>query len=170
MRQERNEISRRLQMKTSILSMRQFLNEVKEQVRAELPAGLRDFQVSASRSLLKIHYGHHRLHYEVWANARDGHIELGLHFEDSPESTERLIAFFDPLIVEIKHELGPQVELERWTPSWGHIYQLLPSQPPTRLLVRVIAGHLVRMITVLQPLLDQADRPAAPINGPESRA
>ena len=53
-------------------------------------------------------------------------IEVGLHFEDGPVSTAAYLAYFDAHIVERKHELGPELELERWTPSWGRIYELVP--------------------------------------------
>lgn len=139
------------------LTRREFFHDVAQQVLASLPEDLRGFQTSATQNLLKLHYGHPRLHYEVWANARDQHIEVGLHFEDGPESTEHLIAFFDGYIVEIKHELGPEVELERWTQSWGHLYQLLPYQPLTDALARDVADRLARMIALLQPLLAEAD-------------
>ncbi len=142
---------------TSALTRREFFHDVAEATRQRLPADLRGFRASEARNLLKLYYGHPRLHFEVWANARDRHIEVGLHFEDGPESTERLIAFFDRHIVEIKHELGPRVDLERWTPSWGHLYELLPYQPLTDDLALVVAERLARMIALLQPLLAEAD-------------
>lgn len=139
------------------LTRRDFFHDVVQEVRARLPEDLATFQASATRNLVKLYYGHPRLHYEVWTNARDQHIEIGLHFEDSAESTDRLLAFFDAHIVEIKHELGPTVELERWTTSWGHIFELLPYQPLTEALVQEVAERLARMIIVLQPLLVEAD-------------
>ena len=36
------------------------------------------------------------------------------------------LAFFDARILEIKHVLGAQCELERWTTSWGHLFESLP--------------------------------------------
>lgn len=143
--------------RTTTLNRRDFFHDVVEQVRARLPGDLGAFQATATRNLVKLYYGHPRLHYEVWANARDNHIEIGLHFEEGPESTERLIAYFDRHIIEIKHELGQQVELERWTASWGHIYELIPYQPLTDALAGDVAARLARMIAVLQPLLDEAD-------------
>jgi len=141
---------------TTRLTRREFFHDVVAHTRAALPAELATFQTYATMNLVKLHYGQPRLHYEVWANARDNHIEVGLHLEDGPESTEALIAFFDRHIVEIKHELGPDVELERWTQSWGHLFTLLPYQPLTEDLARDVGARLARMIAVLQPLLDEA--------------
>jgi len=141
------------------LTRREFFHDVAEALRRTLPEPLNGFQASTTMNLLKLSYGRSRLHYEVWANARDNHIEVGLHFEDGPESTERLLRFFDGQIVEIKHELGPVVELERWTNSWGHLFQLLPYQPLTDELAIEISDILSRMITVLQPLLNEVESP-----------
>ena len=141
---------------TTRLTRREFFHDVVAHTRAALPGDLASFQTYATMNLVKLHYGQPRLHYEVWTNARDNHIEIGLHFEDGPESTEALIGFFDRHIVEIKHELGPDVELERWTPSWGHLFTLLPYQPLTEDLAQEVGKRLARMIAVLQPLLDEA--------------
>ncbi|HET9016941.1 MAG TPA: hypothetical protein VFN57_15170 [Thermomicrobiaceae bacterium] len=143
--------------RATTLTRREFFHDVVIQTRQALPEELRDFQSSVTMNLVKLHYGYPRLHYEVWANARDNHIEVGLHFEDGPESTDRLLAFFDGHIVEIKHEVGPELDLERWTQSWGHLYQILPYQPLTEALARDVAARLGRMIAVLQPLLTEAD-------------
>lgn len=143
--------------RVATLTRRDFFHDVVEQARAALPEDLAGFQTFATQNLIKVYYGHPRLHYEVWANARDNHIEIGLHFEEGPESTDRLIDFFDAQIVEIKHELGARVELERWTQSWGHIYELLPYQPLTDALARDVAARLACMIRILQPLLSEID-------------
>lgn len=137
------------------LTRRDFFHDVAESLRQLLPEPWRDFHANATRNLLKVSYGSSRVHYEVWANARDRHIEVGLHFEDGPESTERLLRFLDAHIVEIKHELGASFELERWTNSWGHLFQLLPYQPLTDDLTRDVSLTLVKMITLLQPLLSE---------------
>jgi hypothetical protein len=139
-----------------LLTRRDFFHDVAEALPPLLPESLRGFQTYTTRNLLKLSYGHSRIHYEVWANARDRHIEIGLHFEDGPDSTERLLRFFDAHIIEIKHELGPGFELERWTNSWGHLFQLLPYQPLTDKLTQEISLMLARMIILLQPMLADA--------------
>lgn len=138
------------------LTRRDFFHDVAEALRQSLPDSLRDFQVWTGAENFKLSYGHPRMHYEIWTNGRDRHIEIGLHFEDGPESTERLLRFFDARIVEIKHELGPTIELERWTNSWGHLFRLIPYQPLTDDLTAEASQELTRMICVLQPLLDEA--------------
>ncbi len=142
--------------KAPSLTRRDFFHDVAEAVRPMLPESLKGYQSFTTRDLLKLSYGHARIHYEVWANARDRHIEIGLHFEDGPESTERLLRYFDSHILEIKHELGEGFDLERWTNSWGHLFQHLPYQPLTDSLANQISATLARMIIVLQPLLSDA--------------
>jgi hypothetical protein len=144
------------------LTRRDFFHDLELALGPLLPEPLRAYQSSATHNLLKLYYGERRLHFEVWANARDRQIELGLHFEDGPESTKRLIRYFDGHIVELKHLLGPELELERWTNSWGHLYQVIPYQPLTDPLVAEIAGRLARMIALLQPLLAEAEPRARP--------
>lgn len=138
------------------LTRRDFFHDVAESLRQSLPDALRDFQIWTGSENFKLNYGRPRVHYEIWTNGRDRHIEVGLHFEDGPESTERLLRFFDVRIVEIKHELGPAIELERWTNSWGHLFRLIPYQPLTDDLTAEVSQELTRMICVLQPLLEEA--------------
>ncbi|MFW6075247.1 MAG: hypothetical protein ACOC9Y_06615 [Chloroflexota bacterium] len=138
------------------ITRREFFAAVRDRVQERLPAGLNTFRIQVSHRQMKLYYHRHKLHYEVWTNGRDDHIEIGLHFEEGPELTERLIRHFDRDILEIKHELGPQVELERWTRSWGRIFQLLPYQPLTEELATAVGDRLHDMITTLQPLLEEA--------------
>ena len=135
---------------------RDFLHSLPELLRQQLPLELQDFQVAGpTMNLVKFHYGHRAIHYEVWVNGRDRHIEIGLHFEDGPESTEQLLLWLDRHILELKHELGPETELERWTQSWGHLYQHLPYQPLTEALAEEIGRRLARFIVVVEPLLHE---------------
>jgi hypothetical protein len=138
------------------LTRRDFFADVVSRLRTKLPKELAAFRVAGTSNLLKIFYANERIHYEVWTNSALGLIEIGLHFEDGPFSTAAYLAHFDRHIVELKHELGPQVELERWTMSWGHLFELVPL---TRLDARVVdrtALRLAHLITTLQPLVEAA--------------
>lgn len=146
------------------LTRREFFGDLADATRRQLPLDRQSFEMRQTMNLLKVHYGaNYRIHYEVWINAEKQQIEIGLHFEDGPASTERLLAHFDLSILEIKHELGTQVELERWTRSWGHLFELHAVEPLTPALAERLAGRLVRFIDVLQPLLDEGyERGLAP--------
>jgi hypothetical protein len=150
--------TKRRQSSTTTITRREFFAAVRDRLALRLPEGFQGFRVNTSFRQMKVYFRHEKLHYEVWTNGRDQHIEIGLHFEDGPDRTEYLIRYFDPYILEIKHHLGPEVELERWTNSWGRIFQLLPYQPLTENLAVEVGDHLAAMIIQLQPLLDDAIR------------
>ena len=142
----------------SSLTRRDFFSDLTAAVNAAR-AGRDERELAARQTmnLLKLHYGaNYRVHYEVWISTEKGHVELGLHFEDGPTSTELLLRHFDACILELKHELGPEVELERWTQSWGHLFELHPLEPLHAAFVARLAERLARYIDVLQPLLDEA--------------
>lgn len=131
-----------------------------ERLRAVLPPERAGFRHRSNTSLLKVDYGNERVHYEVWTDGQRGQIEVGLHFEDGPVSTAAYLAFFDAHIVELKHELGAGCDLERWTPSWGHLYELHPLGRLDGKTVDRIARRLAALITALQPLVEAAGVPA----------
>ena len=138
------------------LARREFFDEIVARMRPMLPDGRREFRHRANPFLLKIDYGNQRVHYEVWCDTERAILGVGLHFEDGPVSTAAYLAYFDRLIVEIKHRLGTEVELERWTASWAHIYEHRALAPLTPLLAGEIAARLGEMIEVLQPLVEAA--------------
>jgi hypothetical protein len=138
------------------LTRRDFLAEVVDRLRPELTSELAGFREKRNQNLLKIYYDNEKVHYEVWFINQQRLIEIGLHFEDGPVSTAAYLAYFDQFIVELKHELGPDMEMERWTPSWGHIYELAPWTPLSERYAAQIGERLARYIAVLQPLVEAA--------------
>jgi hypothetical protein len=146
-----------VQPKLPTLTRRDFFSDVVDTVRANLPPNDRTLETRQTMNLLKLHYGaNYRVHYEAWISAERRWLELGLHFEDGPASTERLLVHFDRHILEIKHELGVEAELERWTQSWGHLFEMHPLEPLTPVYATRIGARLARYIILLQPLLDEA--------------
>jgi hypothetical protein len=142
------------------MTRRRFFDDVVGQLRPDLAAELGGFRYSANSWLLKVYFGNERIHYEVWPDSQRGHVEVGLHFEDGPASTAAYLAYFDARIVEIKHSLGTRVELERWTVSWGHLFETVPLVPLDRPFARQIAGLLAAQISLLQPMIEEAAIPA----------
>jgi len=141
------------------LTRRDFFAELLDRLRELLPADLAHFGHRSTMNLLKLDYGNHRVHYEVWCDGQRGQIEVGLHFEDGPVSTAAYLTFLDRHIVELKHELGPQLELERWTASWGHLYELHPLGRLDARVVDRVARRLAALITATRPLFDAAANP-----------
>jgi hypothetical protein len=151
---------------TVALSRRAFFDRVVAGVRKDVGSGLDGFRAQPYGHLLKLHYGNERVHYEVWPDSQRGRIEVGLHFEDGPVSTAAYLRFFDARIVELKHRLGPEVELERWTLSWGHLYYLVPLAPFDDAKAKQTASLLASLIGVLEPLVREAAVPRGRVDQP----
>ncbi|MGH2530678.1 MAG: hypothetical protein ACRDJW_00100 [Thermomicrobiales bacterium] len=141
------------------LTRQEFFAEVIDRLRGNLPSELAGFQHKSNQSLLKIYYANERVHYEVWLNSYQRTAEIGLHFEDGPISTAAYLTFFDRVIVELKDKLGTEIELERWTQSWGHLYEMTPLTTLSERLADRTARRLAELIQLLQPLVDEADVP-----------
>lgn len=138
-----------------------FFEDITRYLRVELPPELRDFHLRQTPFLMKLYYGNERVHFEVWVDSLRQQIEIGLDFEDGAESTAAYLAYFDARIVEIKERTGPELELERWTKTWGHFVEVYPIHPLTRERALSIAERMVTVITVLQPLIEDANIEAA---------
>lgn len=136
-----------------MLTHREFFHDLITALREHLPPALSTFHVRHAPHLVKVYYTDPRLHYEVWLNGAVRQIELGFHFEIGPELVEQLLDWLDQYSVELKDLLGPETELERWTPSWGHLFQLWPYQPLSETLVQRLARHLAQFIIVVEPLV-----------------
>jgi hypothetical protein len=147
------------QRTTGGMNRRDFFDEVVSRVRATLSPELAVFRHRANPMLLKLDYENERIHFEVWPDAYRSRVEIGLHFEDGPASTAVYLAFFDARIVEIKHQLGTDVELERWTSSWGHLYEHHPLVRLDRQFAATVSGRLAAQIALLQPLVWEAAVP-----------
>jgi hypothetical protein len=145
--------------RASNLNRREFFAAIVTDARANLSPELAGFRHRANSMLLKINYGNDRIHYEVWPDGARGHVEIGLHFEDGQASTAAYLTFFDARIVEIKHLLGPEIELERWTASWGHLFASEPLGRLDRNFAQSVARRLAAQIAVLQPMVEEAAIP-----------
>jgi len=134
----------------------QLLRELPDLVRERLPAELRDFTARNRGGLVQIHYHDPATHFEAWFHWRTSRLELGLHFEKSARDNERLFNAFDERIVEIKHELGQSIELERWDKGWARVYETWPCDKIDADFREHVVGRFARIITILQPMLEDA--------------
>lgn len=145
--------------KRKTLTRQDFFAAVIAGLSDNVPEAYRDFTHRSNPLLLKIDYGNPRVHYEVWCDAEKDILGVGLHFEDGPLSTDAYLAYFDRHILEIKHILGTGVELERWTASWGHLYEHCELRPLTAEIAAEVSVRLAQLIGVLQPLVESAGIP-----------
>ena len=107
------------------LKTKEFVAETVELVRMLLPPDLRDLQViGPAGSLVKLHYGDPKVHYEIWVQRRIGAVEVGLHFEGPRESNIRYLEELTGRYSGVIGSLGPNVGPEMWTGSWTRVHQV----------------------------------------------
>lgn len=126
-----------------------------EQTRKQLPNTRKRFEPRSFFSIVKLSYRNPRLHYEVWVRGPERLIEIGLHLEADKETNDALREYFDARAFEIQAQLGPRVEIEQWTNTWSRVHEVVPYTTLNADLVGLLAKKLARMITVLQPMLEE---------------
>jgi hypothetical protein len=140
----------------SVDARRRFFARIVRDLRDQLEEPLAAFSHRGDFNLMKVWYANPRVHYEVVIDQQIDRIEVGLHFEDGPASTLAYLRLLDAHLLELKHELGWQVELERWTVSWGRLYELSELVPVTDAVAQATARRLAAFIRLLQPLVEAA--------------
>ena len=136
------------------LSPSDFFGGLRRGLKSRLPQPYRRFEGARGHGrLLKLHFGHSEFHYEAWHHTGAGKLEVGLHFEGSPELNRQAFDFFRPRMVEIKARI-PRAELEPWDRGWSRLYETMPAPQLDELVMdRAIEG-LVAYITTLQPIAE----------------
>jgi len=134
---------------------------VLQRTEEQVPAELRGFAARIRSVWLQLYYWTPKVHYEVWLTRKTERIEVGLHFEGEREFSYRWAEVMALRMPEVQAQLGPQVELEEWTPSWARIHQTLPYEPLSEALAETVARKLAATIAVLQPILE-AEREQVP--------
>ncbi len=137
------------------MRVNEFMELVLQRTTDMLPQELRRFSARIRFVWLQLHYNIPKAHYEVWLVRKSGRIEIGLHFEGSRQFSYRWAEIMAAYMPEVLARLGPQVELEEWTPSWARIHQTLPYDPLSEKLAGEVAGRLAETIAVLQPILEK---------------
>lgn len=132
-----------------------FLRAVIQESRKLLPHQWQNFDGRSRFTLIQIFFNKRSIHYEVWIRGGVKLIEIGLHCESDSETNARLLQFFRTREFEIRGELGPQVECERWTKSWTRVHQVIQYRSLDDALVGRVAKELAKMILVLQPMMEQ---------------
>jgi hypothetical protein len=145
------------------MKVKEFLREVTELVRLQVPGPYRGFQtIGPQSSLVKLHFGQPQVHYEVWVQRRQGLVELGLHFEGLPQANACYLESLTRRLPEIRAALGNQVEAEQWTSSWTRVHQSLALESLEEDLLWDVATRVSSMIAVLEPLVREVAK-AAPL-------
>jgi hypothetical protein len=139
-----------------------FMRALPTAVRAKLPGPLQSFKNNLRPWLVQFYYANALLHYEVVTHGeRRGLLEIGLHFESrNPHANARLLDGFMQHLIEIKAELGDQIEAEMWDKGWTKVYETIPLETMTEAYLDRVAEHLAKMMIVLQPILENVARDA----------
>jgi hypothetical protein len=132
-----------------------FLRRFAGELRAALPPERRAFETRFMGSLVKVFYGNSKVHFELWLRS-NGYMEIGLHFEADQDSNARWLRYFSERALDVIGELGPQVEIEQWTKTWGRIHQTIAFSSPNEKLLAIAVERMSAMIRVLQPMLEEA--------------
>ena len=133
-----------------------FIQSVVDDLRPRLPDEWQAYQLRRHGNQFQLHYGQPHLHYEVWVDHRFDHVEIGLHCEADGATNQRLLAFFDRHLIEIRAESGEPLEAEHWTPSWTRVHHVVKFDQLTPPLADRVAHSLAQLIAVLQPMLTEA--------------
>ncbi|HTE85874.1 MAG TPA: hypothetical protein VK821_14190 [Dehalococcoidia bacterium] len=128
------------------MQSQEFLDAVRDQTLALLPDALRDAQARVHYAMLQIHFGEPRAHYEVWLVRKTGRIEIGLHFEADRERSHMWAEAIAERSLEVRDALGPDAELEEWTPSWTRLHLTLPLETLGASLCGEVAARLAGLI------------------------
>ncbi len=138
--------------KTPGMKTKEFLTEAAELVRAQLPQSLGAPTVSGPvGSLVKLHYGDPKVHYEMWVRKRMGVLETGLHFEGAAEENSRCLEAMRTEFADLVSSLGPEVRAEEWDKSWTRVHRPFAFDSLDEDLLIVVAGSLSQMVRVLEP-------------------
>ena len=139
------------------MKVREFLRQVPELLRMQLPGDLREFEFMGPwGGLVKIHYGDPSVHYEVWVQRRNRQVELGLHFEGDADSNRRHLKSLSRRFAEIREALGSEVEPEEWTRKWTRVHESVPLDALDEELLMEVTSRIALYIKVLEPMLGQA--------------
>jgi hypothetical protein len=127
------------------LQVQEFLAGVRDELIVRFPDQLNAARPRLHYGMLQIDFGDRRVHYEVWLVRKTARIEIGLHFEANRDRTH---AWAEPLAersLELRHQLGPEAELEEWTPSWMRLHETLALEP----LDTPLQDEVIRRMTAL---------------------
>ncbi len=139
-------------MKTPAMKTKEFLAEAAELVRAQLPPSLGIPGVAGPLgSLVKIHFGDPKVHYEMWVRKRMGLVETGLHFEGAANENSRCLQAMLNEYADLVSSLGPEVRAEEWDKSWTRVHRTFEFDSLDEDLLIIVSGSVSRMVRVLEP-------------------
>ncbi|MGD9935185.1 MAG: hypothetical protein AB7T37_15930 [Dehalococcoidia bacterium] len=147
------------------LKAREFLFLCEDQALAKVPATLQPTGRTVMWTILQLHYGDPKIHYELQPMPSRGQVELGLHFEATVEQNDAWAAVIAHHAHALRSCMGDDWELEVWTPSWRRLHRVYPAETLTAALASRVASDLTALIAAtghfLRDGIDETLEPAA---------
>lgn len=138
------------------MKAREFLFGVEERAMAALPAAFPRPERKVMWTILQLHFGDPDVHFELQPQPSRGLVELGLHFEGTPEANDLWAGYIAECATDLIGPLGPDWELEAWTPSWRRLHRTFAFSQLTTELADEVSRELARALTLLHPLIAAA--------------
>ncbi len=142
------------------LKVREFVFLCEDLVLKGLPSSVPAPEHRVRWTMLQLHFGDPRVHFELQLQMRRGVVEAGLHFEGDLEANDAWVELLASRAADLLGELGPVWELEEWTASWRRLHRPFPFDQLTTALAHEVAESLVQAIAALHPILEEG--PATP--------
>ena len=142
------------------LTIRDFLALVHEGVAARLGAGpdgraLEGFETRQRFGYLQFFRGSPAIHYEVWAQRKTARVEIGLHFEGERDRNYEAAELLAVRAPDVQAAIGPEYELEEWTPAWTRLHRSFAAPSLTPELAGEAAERVVALMRGLEPIIEQ---------------
>jgi hypothetical protein len=93
------------------------------------------------------------MHYEIWVQRKTQRLEIGLHFEGDRERSYAAAALLAENIDAVIDAVGPDYELEEWTPSWTRLHRSFAAPSLTPDLAAEAAEHGAALIRGMEPII-----------------
>ena len=135
------------------LKAREFLFLCEDQALPLVPSRLRPTGRSVMWTILQLHYGDPKIHYELQPMPSRNQVELGLHFEATVERNDAWASQIAHYAAPLQAELGSSWELEIWTASWRRLHRVYHAETLTATLATEVAGDFARLISATADLV-----------------
>ena len=133
------------------MQAREWLFYTEDLCLAALPEAIERPQRRVMWTILQFYWENPAVHFELQPQPSRRLIEVGLHFESTPEVNEALAARVARHSCELQAVLGPDWELEEWTASWRRLHRTYRFEHLSGQLGRDVAAEWARAITLLWP-------------------
>jgi hypothetical protein len=135
------------------LRISDFLALVAEGVEGRMGRRMRGFESRRRFGYLQYFRGASAVHYEIWVQRKTARLEIGLHFEGERDANYAAAALLADRAADVVDAIGPEYELEEWTPQWTQLHRSFAAPSLTPELADEAAGHAAALIDGMEPLI-----------------